>query len=91
MSTVVRAEGALLDRVLDATYPASHQGLSRAAFTTLDAALGKTAWAGGHQRRYALIQGTDILARTIHERWPTECNRHRARRAAKHTDGRRWS
>lgn len=36
--------------------------LSRAAFTTFDAALGKTAWARGHQRRYALIQGTDILA-----------------------------
>ena len=62
VSTVVRAEGAVLDRVLDATYPASHQGLSREAFTTFDAALGKTAWARGHQRRYALVRGTDILA-----------------------------
>jgi hypothetical protein len=62
VSTVVRAEGAVLDRVLDETYPASHQGLGRAAFTTFDAALGKTVWARGHQRRYALIQGNDILA-----------------------------
>ena len=59
---IVRAEGAVLDRVLDATYPASHQGLSREAFATFDAALGKTAWARGHQRWYALIQGTGILA-----------------------------
>ena len=46
----------------DATYPVSHLGLSREAFTTFDAALGKTAWARGHQRRYALIRGVDILA-----------------------------
>jgi hypothetical protein len=60
--TVVRAEGALLDRVLDATYHASHLGLSREAFTTFDAALGKTAWGRDHQRRYALIRGIDLLA-----------------------------
>jgi hypothetical protein len=60
--TVVRAEGAVLDRVLDATYPASHLGLSREAFATFEAALGKTPWARGHQRRYALIRGVDILA-----------------------------
>ncbi|HEY2433275.1 MAG TPA: hypothetical protein VGI12_11440 [Vicinamibacterales bacterium] len=62
VSTVVGAEGAVLDRVLDATYPASSLGLSREAFATLDAALGKTPWARGHQRRYALIRGADILA-----------------------------
>jgi hypothetical protein len=59
---VVRAEGAILERVLDATYPAFHQGLSRRAFTTADTALGKTAWAAGHQRRYALVEGSDVLA-----------------------------
>src|SRR3954470_7018470 len=50
------------ERVLDATYPASHQGLSRPAFATFDAALRKTAWAPGHRRRYALVEGTDVLA-----------------------------
>jgi hypothetical protein len=61
--TVVRAEGApLVERVLDATYPLLHQGLSRRAFTAADAALRKTAWAPGHRRRYALIEGTDVLA-----------------------------
>jgi hypothetical protein len=59
---VVRAEGSLLERVLDAACPASHHGLSRQAFTTADAALRKTAWAPGHQRRYALVDGTDVLA-----------------------------
>jgi hypothetical protein len=62
VSTVLRAEGAVLDRVLDAMYPASHLGLRREAFTTFDAALRKTAWARGHLRRYALIRGVDILA-----------------------------
>jgi hypothetical protein len=60
--TVVRAEGALLERVLDATYPVLHQGLSRRAFTTADAVLRKTAWAPRHRRRYALVQGTEALA-----------------------------
>ncbi len=62
VATIVRAEGAILDRVLDATYLASHQGLSREAFTNCDAALGKSAWARRHLRRYALVEGTDILA-----------------------------
>jgi hypothetical protein len=60
--TVVRAEGVTLGRVLDATYPALHQGLSRRAFTTADAALSKTAWGCGHRRRYALVEGADVLA-----------------------------
>ena len=60
--TVVRAEGATLGRVLDATYPVLHQGLSRRAFTTADAALRKTAWGLGHRRRYALVEGADVLA-----------------------------
>jgi hypothetical protein len=60
--TVVRAEGPILERVLDATYPASHQGLSRRAFIASDAALRKTAWAADHQRRYALVDRDDVLA-----------------------------
>lgn len=59
---VVRAEGPNLERVLDAAYPASHEGLSRRAFTTADAALRKTVWALDHQRRYALVDGDEVLA-----------------------------
>jgi len=60
--TVVPAEGPLLERVLDATYPASEHGLSRRAFTSADAAVRKTTWAPDHQRRYALVEGDDVLA-----------------------------
>jgi len=63
--TVRRAEGALLERVLDATYPVLQQGLSRRAFTTADSALRKTAWAPGHRRRYALVEGTTVLASAL--------------------------
>jgi hypothetical protein len=59
---VVTAAGALLERVLDATYPSSHQDLSRRAFTTADGALARTAWALGHQRRYALVDEDVVLA-----------------------------
>lgn len=56
------AEGAILERILDTTYPALHQDLSRQAFTKLDAAQRKTAWALRHQRRFALVEGDDVLA-----------------------------
>ena len=42
--TVVPAEGVILERVLDATYPLWNGGLSRQAYGTLDAAQMKTAW-----------------------------------------------
>jgi hypothetical protein len=59
---VVRAESAVLERVLDARYSASHLGLSRRALATADAALTKTTWAADHRRLYALVDGTDVLA-----------------------------
>jgi len=62
---VVRAEGPILERVLDATYSASHQGLSRRALGTADAALRKTAWAPDHQRLYALVEGSEVLASAL--------------------------
>lgn len=62
MPTVVAAEGAILDRILDTTYPALHQDLSRQAFAQFDAAQRKTAWALCHQRRFALVEGADLLA-----------------------------
>jgi hypothetical protein len=62
MPTVVAAEGAILERILDTTYPVLHQDLSRQAFAKFDAAQRKTAWALGHQRRFALVEGADLLA-----------------------------
>ena len=62
MPTVVAAEGAILERILDTTYPVLHQNLSRQAFAKFDAAQGKTAWALCHQRRFALVEGADLLA-----------------------------
>ncbi len=62
MLTVVPAEGPLLERVLDATYATLHQGLSRHAFAQLDEAQRRTAWARDHQRRFALMRGTAVLA-----------------------------
>ena len=62
MPTVVAAEGAILERILDTTYPVLHQDLSRQAFAKFDAAQRKTAWALCHQRRFALVEGADLLA-----------------------------
>ena len=62
MPTVMAAEGAILERILDTTYPVLHQDLSRQAFAKFDAAQRKTAWALCHQRRFALVEGADLLA-----------------------------
>jgi GNAT superfamily N-acetyltransferase len=60
--TVVPAEGVILERVLDATPPVWNGGLSRQAYGKLDAAQMKTAWGRHHQRRFALVDGADVLA-----------------------------
>ena len=62
MVTVVAAEGAILERILDTTHAVLHQDLSRQAFIKLDAAQRKTTWALRHQRRFALVEGADVLA-----------------------------
>jgi hypothetical protein len=62
MPSVIPAEGAILDRILAMTDSARHEGLGRQAFARLDAAQVKTAWALRHQRRFALVDGTDLLA-----------------------------
>ena len=59
---MVAAEGALLERILDAAYPVLPEGLGRQAFAKFDAAQRKTAWALRHQRRFALVEGADLLA-----------------------------
>jgi hypothetical protein len=63
--TVVPAEGVILERVLDATYPRWNGGLSRHAYGTFDAAQMKTAWGRDRRRRFALVDGTDVLASAV--------------------------
>lgn len=62
MAKVVQAEGTVLARILAATPLATYRGLSRDAFVKYDAAQAKTAWARDHRRRFALVDGDDVLA-----------------------------
>jgi hypothetical protein len=59
---LVPAEGAILAHILDTMYPRLHQGLTRRAFRTLDSALRRTDWARRHYQRFALMDGSDVLA-----------------------------
>ena len=51
----VVAEGPILEDILDATYPIWNEGLTRDAYAKWNAAQLKTAWGGGHLRRFALL------------------------------------
>ena len=62
VATVVPAEGVILERVLDATHSVWPDGLNREACGKFDAAQAKTAWGRHHQRRFALVDGAEILA-----------------------------
>lgn len=62
MTAVIRADGAILERILDATYPIWGGGLDRHAYGKCGAAQMKTAWGRCHQRRFALAEGMDLLA-----------------------------
>ena len=62
MATVVPAEGVILKRVLEASPAIVLEGLSREAYAKFDAAQMKTAWGRHHQRRFALVDGDDVLA-----------------------------
>ena len=68
MPTLVVAEGALLARVIDALPPAARDGLSAAAFATLEQAVQKTAWAKANRRRFALMDGDVVLATAVRGR-----------------------
>jgi GNAT superfamily N-acetyltransferase len=61
-TTVVAAEGAILDRILDATYAIWHEGLSRQAYGRYHAAQMRTAWGRDHQQWLALVRGSELLA-----------------------------
>lgn len=62
MTAVVPVQGTSLDSVLDAAYSISRDGLDRHAYGRYDAAQTKTAWGRRHQRRFALVDGTELLA-----------------------------
>ena len=62
MATVVPDEGVILKRVLEASPAIALGGLSREAYAKFDAAQMKTAWGRHHQRRFALMDGDDVLA-----------------------------
>jgi hypothetical protein len=62
MTRVVEAEGAILKRIVARTPLATYRGLSREAFVKYDAAQAKTVWALQHRRRFALVEGDDVLA-----------------------------
>jgi hypothetical protein len=60
--TVIPAEGAILERVLETSHPILSEGLSRQAYVRFDAARMRTAWGRRHQKRFALVDGGDVLA-----------------------------
>jgi hypothetical protein len=62
VAIIIPAEGAILERVLDTAHSISSEGLSRHAYGQCDAAQMKTAWGQHHQRRFALVEGGDVLA-----------------------------
>jgi hypothetical protein len=62
VATIIPAEGAILKRVLETAHSISSEGLSRHAYVQFDAAQMRTAWGRRHQRRFALVEGGDVLA-----------------------------
>ena len=62
---VVVAEGALLEQILDLTFPIWHEGLSRAAYGQWNRAQLKTAWGRDHLHRLALVAADGTLLATL--------------------------
>src|SRR5688572_7795401 len=58
---VVPAEGALLEQILDVTYPIWNEGLTRKAYAQWNAAQLKTAWGRGNLQRVALVADDGTL------------------------------
>lgn len=65
MTSVVPAEGVLLDRILATMDDRLLCGLSRDTFARFDRARGKTAWATAHQQRLALVDDGKVLASAL--------------------------
>jgi GNAT superfamily N-acetyltransferase len=60
---VVVAEGELLERVLDLTFPVWHEGLTRQAYSRWNAVQARMPWARSRLRRFALLDDAgDLIA-----------------------------
>lgn len=62
MAMMIPVDGTILERVLETAHAISSEGLSRHAYAQFDAAQMRTAWGRRHQRRFALVEGGDVLA-----------------------------
>ena len=58
---IVPAEGALLERILDVTFPIWHEGLTRAGYAQWNAAQLRTPWGRDHLQRLALVSDDGAL------------------------------
>lgn len=61
---LVIAEGNLLERILDFTYPIWNEGLTRTAYGRWNIAQTKTAWGRRHLQRFALLDDQENLLAT---------------------------
>ena len=59
---VVPTTGAILERILDDTYPLWNDGLSRDQYSRFWAAQLKTPWGAGHLDRVALVDGAHVVS-----------------------------
>jgi hypothetical protein len=62
VATVIPADGAILERVIETAHSNSSEGLSRHAYAQFEAAQARTTWGRHHRRRLALVDGNDVLA-----------------------------
>src|SRR5437660_623715 len=61
MAVLARAEGPLLQQILDASHDIWHDGLDRSAYGRWYAAQLATAWGRAHIERWALVDGDQVL------------------------------
>jgi GNAT superfamily N-acetyltransferase len=62
---IIRADGALLPRIFDATYATWHEGLSRQAYEQWNVAQTRLPWAADHLVRLALVDDAGALLATL--------------------------
>ncbi len=72
---LIPAEGALLDRIFDLTYPIWHEGLTRDAYARWNSAQMRTPWARTHLQRFALVDDRgELLASAKRYRYDVRVN-----------------
>lgn len=63
--TLVNADGALVERIFDLTYPTWHEGLTRRAYAQWNTAQMRLPWAREHLARLALLDDAGQLLATL--------------------------